>query len=93
MTTTLQAELKRQQATAHTAYRRFMMSAALLQRRGLSPREARKAQAIHADACDALTTALARTREICLILYPVDGEVGERSRVPRYSADVRRSYL
>ena len=93
MSDALEAELERQQATAHTACKRFMTSAALLRRRGLSSEETSKAQAIHSEAFGTLTTSLTRISEILAILHPVDTKEPEWRPAPRYSSDVRRGYL
>ena len=93
MTATLQVEFENQHATASTAYRRFMMSAALLNRRGLSTSEAGKAQTIYSEALSSLTVSLTRMREISDILDPAAVDEPERQRVPRYSSDARRENL
>lgn len=61
MSATPEADLKRQQATAQVAYKRLMTSRALLRRRGLSPGETGKAQAIHSEAFGTLRCPRIRT--------------------------------
>lgn len=92
MRETLEAELEHQQAIAQTACKRFMASAALLRRSGLSSGETSKAQAIHSEALGTLTTSLMRISEILATLHPAVTKEPEWQPAPRYSSDVRRIF-
>jgi hypothetical protein len=91
-TVVLRAELKVVGQTARKAYLTFMTTIKLLNRPGLSKTEAAKAETMHGDALETLTTALTRMNNTSSQLFPTTEKGPERAPAPRYSSDARRDH-